>query len=165
MESCYITDSVPRPTRLHSARRFWNPVQPLARRGGRDDHESSGGLTRAVERTGGSLADCEHLTLELEWNDFGYSTPTIPVLSAGNRLFTPSKNPFHDDPLKGVTMRRSEEVDRKLNQVLTEMRTIQVELKIVKRAVDESRAADVGMASMTAEDIELTLNKILERLG
>ena len=90
---------------------------------------------------------------------------TIPVLSAGNRLFTPPKNPFHDDPLKGVTMRRSEEVDRKLNQVLTEMRTIQVELKIVKRAVDESRAADIGMASMTAEDIDLKLNKILERLA
>ncbi len=62
-------------------------------------------------------------------------------------------------------MRSSEEVDRKLNQVLTEIRTIQVELNIVKRAVDESRAADVGMASMTAEDIDLKLNKILERLA
>lgn len=27
-----------------------NPVQPLARRGGRDDNDSSGGLTREVER-------------------------------------------------------------------------------------------------------------------
>jgi len=62
-------------------------------------------------------------------------------------------------------MRSSEEVDRKLNQVLTEIRTIQVELNIVKRAVDESRAADVGMASKTAEDIDLKLNKILERLA
>ncbi len=62
-------------------------------------------------------------------------------------------------------MRSSEEVDRKLNQVLTEIRTIQVELNIVKRAVDESRAADVGMSSMTAENIDLKLNKILERLA
>jgi len=90
---------------------------------------------------------------------------TIPVFSAENRLFTPPKNPFHCDPLKGVIMRSSEEVDRKLNQVLTEIRTIQVELNIVKRAVDESRAADVGMASMTAEDIDLKFNKILERLA
>jgi len=90
---------------------------------------------------------------------------TIPVLSAEDRLFTLPKNPFHGDPLKGVIMRSSEEVDRKLNQVLTEIRTIQVELNIVKRAVDESRAADVGMASMTAEDIDLKLNKILERLA
>jgi hypothetical protein len=77
----------------------------------------------------------------------------------------PPKNPFHGDPLKGVIMRSSEEVDRKLNQVLTEIRTIQVELKIVRRAVDEGRAADVGMASMTAEDIDLKLSKILERLA
>ena len=80
-------------------------------------------------------------------------------------MFTPPKNPFHGDPLKGVIMRSSEEVDRKLNQVLTEIRTIQVELNIVKRSVDESRAADVEMASMTAEDIDLKLNKILERLA
>jgi hypothetical protein len=62
-------------------------------------------------------------------------------------------------------MRSSEEVDRKLNQVLTEIRTIQDELKIVKRAVDESRAADGGMSSMTTENIDLKLNKILERLA
>ena len=35
-----------------------NPVQPLARRGGRDDNESSGGLTREVERASGSLPLC-----------------------------------------------------------------------------------------------------------
>jgi hypothetical protein len=35
-----------------------NPVQPLARRGGRDDNESSGGLTREVERASGSLTLC-----------------------------------------------------------------------------------------------------------
>jgi len=62
-------------------------------------------------------------------------------------------------------MRSSEEVDRKLNQVLTEIRTIQDELKIVKRAVDESRAADGVMSSMTTENIDLKLNKILERLA
>ena len=35
-----------------------NPVQPLASRGGRDDNESSGGLTREVERASGSLTLC-----------------------------------------------------------------------------------------------------------
>ena len=35
-----------------------NPVQPLASRGGRDDNESSGGLTREVERASGSLPLC-----------------------------------------------------------------------------------------------------------
>jgi hypothetical protein len=47
-----------------------------------------------------------------------------------------------------------DEVDRKLSQVLKEIQTIQVDLKSVKRAVNESHAADVGMASMTAEDIQ-----------
>ncbi|TMQ31739.1 MAG: hypothetical protein E6K65_00165 [Nitrospirae bacterium] len=44
-----------------------------------------------------------------------------------------------------------DEVDRKLSQVLKEIQTIQVDLKSIKRAVNESNAADVGMASMTAE--------------
>ncbi len=35
-----------------------NPVQPLARRGGRDDNESSGGRMREVERASGSLTLC-----------------------------------------------------------------------------------------------------------
>ena len=35
-----------------------NPVQPRARRGGRDDNESSDGLTREVERASGSLTLC-----------------------------------------------------------------------------------------------------------
>jgi len=35
-----------------------NPVHPLARRGGRDDNEPSGGLTREVERASGSLPLC-----------------------------------------------------------------------------------------------------------
>jgi hypothetical protein len=35
-----------------------NPVQPLARRGGRDDNDSSGGLTREVERASDSLTLC-----------------------------------------------------------------------------------------------------------
>lgn len=35
-----------------------NPVHPLARRGGRDDNDSSGGLTREVERASGSLTLC-----------------------------------------------------------------------------------------------------------
>src|SRR5437870_1625805 len=84
MEGCYLTDSDPRPIKLHSARSLWNPVQPLARRGGRDDHESNGGLTRAVEkRTSESLPDCEHLNLELEWNDFGYSTGHYTCIICG----------------------------------------------------------------------------------
>jgi len=83
--------------------------------------------------------------------------------SAGNRLPTKTPdNPFHSDPLKGDIMTSLDDVDRKLSQVLKEIQTIQVDLKSIKRAVNESHAADVGMASMTAEDIDMKLNKILE---
>jgi len=49
-----------------------NPVQPLARRGGHDDNDSSGGLTREVERASGSLTlyssgpDIERAVPEME---------------------------------------------------------------------------------------------------
>ena len=37
--------------------------------------------------------DCEHLNLELEWNDLGHSTGHSTSLSAGNRLSTNPKHP------------------------------------------------------------------------
>jgi len=99
----------------------------------------------------------KRLTSGIRWN-------ALTAWSAGNRLPTNPNNPFHGDQLKGVIMTSLDEVDRKLSQVLKEIQTIQVDLKSVNRAVNESHAADVGMASMTAEDIDMKLNKILELL-
>jgi hypothetical protein len=99
----------------------------------------------------------KRLTSGIRWN-------ALTAWSVGNRLPTNPNNPFHGDQLKGVIMTSLDEVDRKLSQVLKEIQTIQVDLKSVKRAVNESHAADVGMASMTAEDIDMKLNKILELL-
>ena len=57
-DGCCFTNSGTRPIRSHSTRSLYDPVQPLARRGGRDDNESSSGLTREVERASGSLTLC-----------------------------------------------------------------------------------------------------------
>src|SRR5580765_7748308 len=57
-DGCCNANSVTRPIRSHSTRRLCNPVQPLARRGGRDDNESSTDLMHEVERASGSLLLC-----------------------------------------------------------------------------------------------------------
>ena len=57
------------------------------------------------------------------------------------------------------------ELDRKLSEVFKQLQAMQGELGKVRRTLNESQAAGVGMASMTAEDIDLKLNKILKRLN
>jgi prefoldin subunit 5 len=57
-----------------------------------------------------------------------------------------------------------ENIDRKLNQVIKDLKTMKDELRKIKSAVEDIDASDSGMTYLVGGEIKQKLDEILERL-